>query len=152
MGKSKKAGKTLAHTKEQTPQLPLSGNLQENLESSPCPAFSRATMRSRPVMPCTTARALHVRLCSEFTALGHVQWKKIEINFFGPFSSLFHPFSRHCFPRDLKVTHPSLERLESDSSKSRETWKWLIQVLRDLKVTHQNNQPLIESESDKDYD
>ncbi len=24
MGKSKKAGKTLAHTKEQTPQLPLS--------------------------------------------------------------------------------------------------------------------------------
>jgi hypothetical protein len=47
MVKSKKAGKTLAHTKEQTPQLPLSGNLQENLESSPCPAFSRATMRSR---------------------------------------------------------------------------------------------------------
>ena len=43
--------------------------------------------------------------------------------------------------RDLKVTHPSLERLESDSSKSRETWKWLIQVLRDLKVTHQKNQP-----------
>jgi hypothetical protein len=43
--------------------------------------------------------------------------------------------------RDLKVTHPSLERLESDSSKSRETWKWLIQVLRDLKMTHQKNQP-----------
>jgi hypothetical protein len=43
--------------------------------------------------------------------------------------------------RDLKVTHPSLERLESDSSKSRETWKWLIQSLRDLKVTHQTNQP-----------
>ena len=43
--------------------------------------------------------------------------------------------------RDLKVTHPSLERLESDSSKSRETWKWLIQVLRDLTVTHQKNQP-----------
>jgi hypothetical protein len=36
MGKSKKAGKTLAHTKEQTPLLPLSGNLQENLEASPC--------------------------------------------------------------------------------------------------------------------
>jgi hypothetical protein len=46
MGKSKKSGKTLAHTKEQTPQLPLSGNLQENLESSPCPAFSGTTMRS----------------------------------------------------------------------------------------------------------
>jgi hypothetical protein len=43
--------------------------------------------------------------------------------------------------RDLKVTHPSLERLDSDSSKSRETWQWLIQVLRDLKVTHQKNQP-----------
>jgi hypothetical protein len=38
--------------------------------------------------------------------------------------------------RDLKETHPSLERLESDSSKSRETWKWLIQVSRDLKMTH----------------
>ncbi len=38
--------------------------------------------------------------------------------------------------RDLKVTHPSLERLESDSSKSGETWKWLIQVSRDLKVNH----------------
>ena len=38
--------------------------------------------------------------------------------------------------RDLKVTHPSLERLESDSSKSWETWKWLIQVSRDLKMTH----------------
>jgi hypothetical protein len=46
--------------------------------------------------------------------------------------------------RDLKMTHPSLERLENDvskkqtSSKSRETWKWhikktdLIQVSRDL--------------------
>ena len=43
MGKSKKAGKTSTHTKEQTPLLPLSGNLQENLESSPCPDFSRAT-------------------------------------------------------------------------------------------------------------
>ncbi len=31
--------------------------------------------------------------------------------------------------RDLKVTHPSLERLESDSSKSRETWKWLIKKI-----------------------
>ncbi len=29
-------------------------------------------------------------------------------------------------------------RLENDSSKSRETWKWLIQVLRDLKMTRQN--------------
>ena len=47
--------------------------------------------------------------------------------------------------RDLKVTHPSLERLESDSSKSRETWKWLIQVLRDLKVTH----PSLENDSSK---
>jgi hypothetical protein len=47
MGKSRKAGKTLAHTKEQTPLLPLSGNLQENLEASPCPAFSRATRRRR---------------------------------------------------------------------------------------------------------
>jgi hypothetical protein len=45
MGKSKKAGKTSTHTKEQTPLLPLSGNLQENLESSPCPDFSRATRR-----------------------------------------------------------------------------------------------------------
>jgi hypothetical protein len=44
--------------------------------------------------------------------------------------------------RDLKVTHPSLERLESDSSKSRVTWKWLIQVLRDLKVTHQKKSTL----------
>ncbi len=41
--------------------------------------------------------------------------------------------------RDLKVTHPSLERLESDSSKARETWKWLIQVLRDLKVTQSDS-------------
>jgi hypothetical protein len=51
--------------------------------------------------------------------------------------------------RDLKVTHPSLARLESDSSKSLETWKWLIQkwliqILRDLKVTHQKNQPTME--------
>ena len=44
MGKSKKVGKTLTHTKEQTP---LSGNLQEYLEESPCPAFSRATRRRR---------------------------------------------------------------------------------------------------------
>jgi hypothetical protein len=102
-------------------------------------------------MPCTTARALHVRLCSEFTALGHVQWKKIEINFFGPFSSLFHPFSRHCFPRDLKVTHPRLERLESDSSKSWETWKWLIQVSRDLKVTHPSLERL-ENDSSKSWE
>ena len=43
--------------------------------------------------------------------------------------------------RDLKVTHPSLGRLENNSSKSWETWKWLIQVSRDLKVTHQKNQP-----------
>jgi hypothetical protein len=43
MGISKKAGKTLEHTKEQTPLLFLSGNLQENLETSPCPPFSRAT-------------------------------------------------------------------------------------------------------------
>ncbi len=35
----------------------------------------------------------------------------------------------------------NLKLVESDSSKSRETWKWLIQVLRDLKVTHQKNQP-----------
>ncbi len=47
MGKSRKARKTLAHTKEQSPLLPLSGNLQENLESSPCPSFSRATRRRR---------------------------------------------------------------------------------------------------------
>ena len=47
MGKSRKAGKTLTHTKEQTPLLPLSGNLQENLEASPCPVFSRATRRRR---------------------------------------------------------------------------------------------------------
>ena len=46
MGKSRKAGKTLAH-KEQTPLLPLSGNLQENLEASPCPPFSRGTRRRR---------------------------------------------------------------------------------------------------------
>ncbi len=35
--------------------------------------------------------------------------------------------------------HASLERLESDSSKSWETWKWLIQVLRDLKVTQSDS-------------
>jgi hypothetical protein len=47
MGKSKKAGKTLAHTKELTPLLSLSGNLQENLETFPCPAFTLATRRRR---------------------------------------------------------------------------------------------------------
>jgi hypothetical protein len=29
--------------------------------------------RDKAVMPCTSARALHVQMCSEFTALGHVQ-------------------------------------------------------------------------------
>ena len=53
--------------------------------------------------------------------------------------------------RDLKVTHPSLERLESDSSKSRETWKWLIQVLRDLKVTHPSLERL-ENDSSKSWE
>ncbi len=43
----------------------------------------------KSVIPCTSARALHVQMCSEFTALGHVQWKKIEF-FFG---SLFVPLS-----------------------------------------------------------
>jgi hypothetical protein len=28
----------------------------------------------------------------------------------------------------LKMTHPSLERLENDLSKSGETWKWLIKL------------------------
>jgi len=51
----------------------------------------------------------------------------------------------------LKVTHPSLERLESDSSKSRETWKWLIQVLRDLKVTHPSLERL-ENDSSKSWE
>ncbi len=31
------------------------------------------TEKKKPVMPCTSARALHVQMCSEFTALGHVQ-------------------------------------------------------------------------------
>ncbi len=46
--------------------------------------------------------------------------------------------------RDLKVTHPSLERLthpslerlESDSSKSWETWKWLIKKINLIQVPH----------------
>ncbi len=50
--------------------------------------------------------------------------------------------------RDLKVTHPSLGRLENDSSKSWETWKWLIQVSRDLKMTHPSLEKL-ESDSSK---
>ncbi len=41
------------------------------------------------VMPCTSARALHVKMCSEFTALGHVQWKKVDFFFW----SLFVPLS-----------------------------------------------------------
>ena len=53
--------------------------------------------------------------------------------------------------RDLKVTHPSLERLESDSSKSRETWKWLIRVLRDLKMTHPSLERL-ENDSSKSWE
>ena len=53
--------------------------------------------------------------------------------------------------RDLKVTHPSLERLESDSSKSWETWKWLIQVSRDLKVTHPSLERL-ENDSSKSWE
>ncbi len=53
--------------------------------------------------------------------------------------------------RDLKVTHPSLERLESDSSKSSETWKWLIQVLGDLKVTHPSLERL-ENNSSKSWE
>ena len=36
--------------------------------------------------------------------------------------------------RDLKVTHPSLERLENDSSKSWETWKWLIKKINHLQA------------------
>jgi hypothetical protein len=91
-------------------------------------------------MPHGTARAPHVRLCGQFTAHTARAVKKIE--FF--FLSLFIPLSplstvevppvtlelRLPVPllpdlikvlRDLKVTHPSLERLESDSSKSRET-------------------------------
>jgi hypothetical protein len=45
---------------------------------------------------------------------------------------------------DLKMTHPSLERLESDSSKSRETendsskswetWKWLIKKINHIQA------------------
>jgi hypothetical protein len=51
------------------------------------------------------------------------------------------------------VTHPSLERLESDSSKFRETWIWLIQVevLRDLKVTHPSLERL-ENDSSKSWE
>ncbi len=49
------------------------------------------------VMPCTSARELHVQMCSEFTAQVHVQWKKIEIFFW----SLFVPLS------PLSVTLPS---------------------------------------------
>ena len=60
MGKSKKAGKTLAHTKEQTPQLPLSGNLQENLESSLGNVDYRDSIysntRTRNVVPFTAKR------------------------------------------------------------------------------------------------
>jgi hypothetical protein len=45
----------------------------------------------KPVMPCTSVRALHVQMCSEFTALGHVQWKKIEIFFLVLFGPSFTP-------------------------------------------------------------
>ena len=45
MGKSKKSGETLTYTKEKTPLLHLSGNLQENLEVSPCLTFSCSTRR-----------------------------------------------------------------------------------------------------------
>ncbi len=61
----KKAGKTLAHTKEQTPLLSLSGNLQENLEASPCPAFSRATTRM-PHRTCVcVVNSPHNRTCGK---------------------------------------------------------------------------------------
>ena len=43
MDKSNKTGKTLTHTKEKTPWLPLSGTLQEFLETSPFPSFSSTT-------------------------------------------------------------------------------------------------------------
>ncbi len=36
--------------------------------------------------------------------------------------------------RDLKVTHPSLERLENDSSKSWENWKWLIKKINHIQA------------------
>jgi hypothetical protein len=52
MVKSKKTGKTLVHTKDQTPFLFLSGNLQEHLETSPCPAFSLEISKSLSPSPC----------------------------------------------------------------------------------------------------
>ncbi len=40
-------------------------------------------------MPHGTARAPHVRLCGQFTALSHVGWKKIEIFFLSIFVPLW---------------------------------------------------------------
>ncbi len=67
------------------------------------------------VMPCTSARALHVQMCSEFTALGHVQWKKIEFFFW----SLFVPLL------PLSVTLPSWGQnyFFFPSKKSKPSWK-----------------------------
>ncbi len=68
----------------------------------------------KPVMPYGTARALYVQLHSEFTALGHVQWKKNEF-FFGPFPSLFHPLVWHFLP-EVKTIFFSFK-------KSKPSWK-----------------------------
>ncbi len=51
----------------------------------------------------------------------------------------------------LSRPHQSLARLESDSSKSRDTWKWLIQVLRVLKVTHPSLERL-DNDSSKSWE
>ena len=63
--------------------------------------------------------------------------------------------------RELKMTHPSLERvendsskswrLENDSSKSWEIWKWLIRVLRELNMTHPSLS-IVENDSSKSWE
>ena len=99
-------------------------------------------------MPCTTARALHVQMCSEFTALGHVQWKKIEI-FFWSLSVPLSPLSSHVrgknqwmrliflmshfqVSRDLDESFSSLSRLGWVIFRSLETWMSHFQVSQDL--------------------
>jgi hypothetical protein len=87
------------------------------------------------VMPCTTARALHMQMCSEFTALGHVQWKKIEI-FFWSLSVPLSPLSSHVRGLDevdfFDESLSSLSRLGWVIFKSLETWMSHFQVSRDL--------------------
>ena len=79
-----------------------------------------------------TARAAHVRSCGQFTAHTARTVKKIEFFFLSLFIPLSPLSTAEVPPVILEVTLPvpllsrpdqSLERLESDSSKSRATWK-----------------------------